>query len=61
MRNVPKQGAPVTFGEGGLNEVRSMPDMAGTGWQVSGISPDAIRLHQPWRLVVRVVCVLAAS
>jgi hypothetical protein len=59
VRNVPKAGAPVTFGEGGLTEVRSMPDMGGSGWQVSGISPDAVRLHQPWRLVVRVICMAA--
>jgi hypothetical protein len=42
--------------EGGLENVRSFPDMAGTGWQVQGISPDAVRLKAPWRLVVRVVC-----
>jgi hypothetical protein len=56
VRNPPKAGAAVTFTEAGLDWVRSMPDMAGTGWQVSGISQDAVRLHQPWRLVVRVVC-----
>lgn len=50
------QGGPAGQAEGGLDEVRSMPDMAGTGWQVSGVSPDAVRLKQPWRLVVRVVC-----
>jgi hypothetical protein len=33
--------------------------MAGTGWQVQGVSPDAVRLKQPWRLVVRVVCMQA--
>jgi len=56
------QTAPKTAGgapgqaEGGLEAVRSFPDMAGTGWQVQGISPDAVRTKQPWRLVVRVVC-----
>jgi hypothetical protein len=30
--------------------------MPGTGWQVSGFSPDAARSKQPWALVVRVVC-----
>jgi hypothetical protein len=30
--------------------------MQGAGWQVSGVSQDAVRLKQPWRLVVRVVC-----
>src|ERR1700678_3007905 len=49
--------APPAYAEGGLDYVRSMPDTAGTGWQVSGVSPDAVRLKQPWRLVVRVVCV----
>jgi hypothetical protein len=49
--------APPVDGEGGLDEVRSMPDVGGEGWQVSGVSPDAVRLKQPWRLVVRVVCV----
>ncbi len=50
------QGGPPGEAEGGLDQVRSVPDMAGTGWQVSGVSPDAVRLKQPWRLVVRVVC-----
>jgi hypothetical protein len=50
------QGGAPGQAEGGLDQVRSMPDMAGAGWQVSGISLDAVRLKQPWRLVVRVVC-----
>jgi hypothetical protein len=54
-------GAPATYGEGGLDQVRSMPDMGGSGWQVSGVSPDAARLKQRWRLVVRVVCVQVAG
>lgn len=50
------QGGPPGQAEAGLDQVRSFPNMAGTGWQVSGVSPDAIRLKQPWRLVVRVIC-----
>jgi hypothetical protein len=50
---------PASSGESGLDNVRSFPDSAGTGWQVSGISPDAARLKLPWRLVVRVVCARA--
>jgi hypothetical protein len=52
-------GGKPGYAEGGLDQVRSFPDMAGSGWQVSGISPDAVRLKQPWRLVVRVVCMQA--
>ena len=48
-------GKPGTM-EGGLDQVRSAPDMQGSGWQVSGFSPDAIRTKQPWALVVRLVC-----
>jgi hypothetical protein len=55
------QGGPPGQQEGGLESVRSFPDMAGTGWQVSGVSPDAVRLKQPWRLVVRVVCMQVPS
>jgi hypothetical protein len=50
------QGGQPGLAESGLDDVRSFPDNAGTGWQVSGISPDAVRLKMPWRLVVRVVC-----
>jgi hypothetical protein len=50
------QGGQPGLAEGGLDDVRSFPDNAGTGWQVSGVSPDAVRLKLPWRLVVRVVC-----
>ncbi len=49
-------GGPAGQTEAGLDQVRSFPDSAGTGWQVQGISPDAVRLKLPWRLVVRVVC-----
>jgi hypothetical protein len=50
------QGGQPGQAEGGLDRVRSFPDMQGAGWQVSGVSQDAVRLKQPWRLVVRVVC-----
>ena len=50
-------GGPPQAAEGGLDQVRSFPDMQGTGWQVSGVSPDSTRLKLPWQLVVRVICV----
>ena len=53
--------SPPSFAEGGLDQVRSVPDIDGSGWQVQGVSPDAARLKQPWRLVVRVVCVATAD
>jgi hypothetical protein len=53
-------GAPGQA-ESGLDNVRSVPNMTGTGWQVSGAAPDAIRLKQPWQLVVRVVCMPVPS
>ena len=49
-------GGPRGQVEVGLDQVRSVPDMGGTGWQVSGVSPDAMRLKLPWALEVRVVC-----
>lgn len=55
------QGGPPGQTEGGLDQVRSFPNLQGTGWQVSGVSPDAIRLKAPWRLVVRVVCLQVAG
>jgi hypothetical protein len=62
VRGTPKTPtSPPVYGEGGLDQVRSMPDMGGTGWQVSGVSPDALRLKQPWKLVVRVVCMQTAG
>ena len=54
-------GGKPGYAEGGLDQVRSFPDMAGTGWQVQGVSPDALRLKQPWSLVVRVVCMQAPA
>ncbi len=56
----PPGGAPG-HAESGLDNVRSVPNMTGTGWQVSGAAPDAIRLKQPWQLVVRVVCMPVPS
>jgi hypothetical protein len=54
-------GAAPGQAESGLDNVRSVPNMAGTGWQVSGAAPDAVRLKQPWQLVVRVVCMPVPS
>jgi hypothetical protein len=54
-------GGPPGQAEGGLDQVRSVPDMAGSGWQVSGVSPDAVRLKLPWALEVRVVCMPVPS
>jgi hypothetical protein len=58
IRDAPKAGdkAP-NFHEAGLDDVRSFPDANGGGWIIQGVSPDAVRLKQPWRLVERVVCV----
>ncbi len=52
-----KAGALSTYHEEGLDRVRSVPDSAGNGWQVEGIASGAATVKQPWKLVVRVVCV----
>jgi len=61
VRQPPAAGAAPTaqpaYAEGGLDNVRSLPDGRGSAWLVEGVSPDAIRLKQPWRLAVRLVCV----
>jgi hypothetical protein len=61
IRNPPPAGAaanaPVTTHEEGLENVRSMPDANGTGWQVQAYAPGAVATKQPWRLVVRAICV----
>jgi hypothetical protein len=62
VRQPPSGANPkIVYAESGLDQVRSFPDMAGTGWQVSGYSPEAVRLKQPWRLTVRVVCLQVAG
>jgi hypothetical protein len=42
--------------EGGVSNVRSLPDMNGRAWRVEAQSRDAQTLKTGWRLVVRVVC-----
>jgi len=61
VRQPPAAGAAASaqpiYAESGLDSVRSMPDGRGAAWMVQGVSPDAVRLKQPWRLAVRIVCV----
>jgi hypothetical protein len=45
--------------EVGLDRVRSMPDSAGTGWQIEGYAQEAAMNGANWKLAVRVVCLRA--
>ena len=66
IRNAPDKAPPTggaarpAYHEEGLENVRSFPNAAGTGWQVSGVSPGALGSKQPWHLVVRAVCLRVA-
>ncbi|HEX4197573.1 MAG TPA: hypothetical protein VHZ26_09025 [Caulobacteraceae bacterium] len=58
VRDAPKPGvAAATYHEEGLNQIRSYPDGAGTGWRVEGVPAEAGRAGLSWRLAERVVCV----
>jgi hypothetical protein len=49
------------FGAGYAAVIRNPPAAGaaanGTGWQVQAYAPGAVATKQPWRLVVRAVCV----
>jgi hypothetical protein len=58
MASAPGQTQPA-YRETGLDRVRSMPDSAGTGWQVEATAGDAGGAS--WKLAVRVVCLRAPT
>jgi hypothetical protein len=60
VRAAPAKGATApSYIEVGLDRVRSMPDSAGTGWQVEGYAQEAAMNGASWKLAVRVVCLRA--